>query len=57
MPYIFSEVGEERWIDGANPRPYEKKMEMVAVDRRVNNPAATDDPSLIRPAARTHSWW
>lgn len=57
MPYILSPSGEKAWISGMNPLPTVEKMEVVAVSRRINNPAAPDEPSLIRPAEESHSWW
>ncbi len=57
MPYILSPSGEVAWIYGMNPVPIVEKMEMVAVSRRVNDPAAPDEPSLIEPAEQAHSWW
>ena len=57
MPYILSERGEAEWIGGSYPEPYNKTIEMIAVDRRVNDPTTPDEPSLIRPAEMTHSWW
>lgn len=56
MPYILSEKGEGEWLAGMNPPPSEESMEIYAVSREINNPAAPDKPSLISRPGR-HEWW
>ncbi|MDO8842480.1 SOS response-associated peptidase [Methanocalculus sp.] len=57
MPYILSKRGEERWIRGLDPELSTEKIDVIPVDRRINNPETPDDPVLIHPATRTHAWW
>lgn len=56
MPYILTKKGEDEWLAGVKFPPTEETMEMYAVSKEINNPAATDTPSLIKRPDR-HHWW
>ncbi len=56
MPYVLTEVGEREWLTGRTPPPSDERIEIYPVSREINNPAAPDEPSLIRRPEQ-HDWW
>lgn len=56
MPYVLTEVGEREWLTGRTPPLSDERIEIYPVSREINNPAAPDEPSLIRRPEQ-HDWW